>query len=543
MLRASPILTLSLSLCGALGAVWGLVDAAAWSRRNHYWQAQFYWLLSDILATRLLTGIAIGLAAGLVVFLLLYRLLEPLEGLRRQHRSSFRTITAAGLSVVLLSLGLAAFHHLFRPRPPAGSPSIFLITVDTQRADHLGCYGYRLDTTPKLDQLAESGRIYLNAFSHAPATGSAVASLMSGLRPRETGSYGQRSIRLEMSTMAEYLKNAGYRTAAIVSNPVLKRGKNTEQGFDSFDDHMEQEELNRPVPERSGPKTTEAALAWLEQNAGEPLFVWVHYMDPHGPYTPPADYRELFVDDFPSDLLLEPTGSGTGYGGIPSYQVLGERREWGHYVSQYDAEVRFFDDALADLVAGIKEHDLWDDALVLLTSDHGEGMGEHDYYFAHGENLYANQIHVPLIVWNGGDDQWPGMENTVVQHADLLPTVLAFAGLSPLGPLPGRNLLAGIPEDALVVSENEIDKVYQCSLIVGNTQLLFEGSNPVPRYYDLDMAASPPALDPPVIDSRPAKRVDSLSELCRQPDWVSSTAEEPMDQETLDILRSLGYID
>jgi arylsulfatase A-like enzyme len=341
-----------------------------------------------------------------------------------------------------------------------------------------------------------------------------------------------------MNTIAEYLRNAGYRTGAVISNYVLHRHKSYENGFDTYDDRMDDRELVRRSPERIGEKTTAAAVAWLRRNGDRPFFLWVHYQDPHGPYTPPERYRSLFVEESAPSTDLRVSDGVSGQGGIPSYQALDGDRASSHYVGQYDAEIRYLDDSLRDLVQEIKRMGLWEGALVIFSADHGEGMGEHDYYFAHGEHLYPGQLHVPLILWGPPERVAPGRDETVVQLADIAPTILSFAGISPVSDSPGRDLLGGGLEDAEVLSETYTTDNYKCSLLTRDLQVVYDRLNDDYRPYDWREGVFLAPADLPD-RKRYDQLVRTLTTLCNPDVLPSEGALPPGEAEKL---KSLGYV-
>ena len=316
------------------------------------------------------------------------------------------------------------------PRPP-----IILITVDTLRADHLGCYGYERDTSPYIDEFSRDALLFEHCFSHAPETRTSMASLFSGFLPQETKSLQYDYLPQGVTTLAEHLQGAGYTSIAVVSNWILRRGQGFEQGFRIYDDTMEQREQARKWPERIAEHTTDAAIELLRQFSQERLFLWVHYQDPHGPYTPPQPFSAQFTGTAKEKRHVSlqkvqernPLSALSGRGGIPTYQALGEELDYYYYVSQYDGEIRYTDAQIGRLFDAMKELGFYEEALILFSADHGEGMGEHDYYFAHGEYLYRHQLHVPLIVKYG--DRLQGRREDFVQQIDLLPTILKICEL------------------------------------------------------------------------------------------------------------------
>ena len=394
---------------------------------------------------------------------------------------------------------------------PAPARRVILITCDTLRADRLGTYGYGRGTSPRLDALAEGAAVFEEAYATAPMTQPSVSSLMTGRLPEHVGVIGGnlRRIPSEVETLAERLRSEGIATAAIVSNWVLRRAPKpagdvgVQQGFEHFDDRMESRELNRAAFERRAPDTTDAALAWLESaDASEPFFLWVHYQDPHGPYAPPAGLARKFATDAGDEPELTLGDSVLGRGQLPSYQVLGDERRPSVYRDLYDAEIRAFDRALGRLLGALRERGLLEDALVILTADHGESLGEHDYWFCHGENLHREVVRVPLIVRPPSGSSAPrGRVAQVATLVDVWPTVLEAFGLDP-GPTLGRSLLAPLPEGRLV-GQSLLPRGKRAkwwAIGDGRWRVVWDDRDPAPRLFDVrddpfeenDLAAKEP---------------------------------------------------
>ncbi len=346
---------------------------------------------------------------------------------------------------------------------PGPARRVILITCDTLRADRLGAYGNERGLTPHLDALASEAIVVEEAYSCAPVTGPALSSLMTGLPVDAVGVGGgnRHFLPASVQTLAEIAADAGLATGAVVSNWVLRRPDAQRddvglvQGFAHYDDRMTERERNRESYERLAPDTTDAALAWVDARAAqgeERWLLWVHYQDPHGPYTPPADFAARLAGDPGDGPPLPISDTVKGKGRIPSYQVLGEERRPGVYRDLYDAEVAFFDEQLGRLLDGLSRRGLLDDALLVFTADHGESLGEHDYWFCHGENTHRETVRVPLLVKpprdapDAGRAPAPGTRRRFASHLDVLPTVLAALGL-PARELPGLSLLdAGDPD-------------------------------------------------------------------------------------------------
>lgn len=335
-------------------------------------------------------------------------------------------------------------------RAPETAPRhLVLVTVDTWRGDH--AFGERAGTalTPRLERFARGGVRFTAADSVATCTSPGVAGILTGLLPFRSGvMLNHHLLSDEVPTLASWARSAGFLTLGVVANPVLRPGMGFEQGFESY----RLVPALAPLPKARADAVTDAALASLDAAPdGRRLFLWVHYMDPHGPYSPPEDARRLFpVDAFEaeSDIpLLEEPG---GLGGIPVYQQLRPgppSRDGRDYLARYAAEVRFMDRELGRLLDGLEERGLLDDSVVAVTADHGEALaGDHGYYFSHDNGATQDQLHVPLVLACAACPAGSVVE-APVSTVDLAPTLLALLGLRPPSghALDGVSLLAPEP--------------------------------------------------------------------------------------------------
>lgn len=364
--------------------------------------------------------------------------------------ANFKTLICIVSGVVFLALA-ALYIAFLKSDSSAPRPTIILITVDTLRPDHLGCYGYSRDTSPAIDHFAKEAMLFENCLSHAPVTSSSCASLLSGFLPHETKVFENAPLPLEVTTLPEILQQHGYKTAAVVSNYVLRKTRGWEQGFQLFDDTMTNREMVRNYPERIAEHTTEQAIKFLKQFNNVQLFLWIHYQDPHGPYTPPDAFADLFIDSAQTPRTLKLNQNVNGLGGIPAYQKLGTHTDYHYYVSQYDSEIRYLDEHFKQLMDALKTLDRYDNSLIVFTADHGEGMGENNYYFAHGDYLYNSQIHVPLIIKYG--QELSGRKVNFIQHIDIVPTILKILGINADLGFRGSDLREHHDTDKEIISE------------------------------------------------------------------------------------------
>jgi arylsulfatase A-like enzyme len=233
--------------------------------------------------------------------------------------------------------------------------------------------------------------------------------------------------RLEgAETLAERFREAGYETGAFVSNFVLRRASGLDAGFAVYDDAFSSAEPNRPdYYERDAAATTARALAWLAERGSEPLFLFVHYQDPHGPYLPPTEWLDRFPSRETDDAALPVLAADEAPGGIPRYQALPGLDRLGQYTRRYAAEIAYFDASFSELIRAFDARG--GPNVVLVTADHGESFGEGGFYLSHGHATTPDQAHVPMLLRTPG--LAPGRRADPVHHVDVAPTLLALAGL------------------------------------------------------------------------------------------------------------------
>ncbi len=338
-------------------------------------------------------------------------------------------LPAGWLPVVLLGLLTSLFPGFASCAREPRRPNVLLVVIDTLRADRLGCQGGARDLTPNLDRLAAEGVRFANAWSQAPWTLPSTASLLTSLYPEQHGAGGSlprfRGLDPTVRTLAEDLRDAGYRTGSIVNVAFLDEPFGLTRGFEDVD--AKHFESNRVV--RRATETTDAALAWLEKGDGRPFFLLAHYFDPHAVYDPPQPYRRRFAaegdreeDGFVFGTRVEMIAIRRGEL-VPDPATL-ERAE-----RLYDGEVAYTDHEVGRLLAGLEALGLAEDTLVVVTSDHGEEFGDHGG-FEHGHTMYTELLHVPLLL------RLPGVlprrvVDAAVRLVDVAPTVLELCGLPP----------------------------------------------------------------------------------------------------------------
>jgi len=312
---------------------------------------------------------------------------------------------------------------------PSKGKNVFLITIDTLRADHLGCYGYSKIETPNLDRMAQEGSKFRNAVCQVPLTLPSHASILTGTYPLSHGIKDNAGFFLDESftTLAEELKAAGFKTGAAVAAFVLDSKWGLNQGFEFYDDQMTpvaEGKIDLNVAERRGDKVLQAALKWLNPHKAERLFFWLHFYDPHTPYNPPEPYRSRYAE------------------------------------RPYDGEIAYADWLVGQFVSWLTDNNLLEKSLIVIMGDHGEGLGEHQEY-AHGMFLYESTLRIPLIV-RFPQREFRGREvERLARTIDVMPTILQWLNLPIPASVQGASLLSSImAEDSPSVAESYSESYY-----------------------------------------------------------------------------------
>ncbi len=521
-------------------------------------------------------------------------------------RAPWAASAPLALLVLLASSGCGAAPRAAAPAPaapPLARGHILLITVDTLRADHLSSYGYPRRTTPTLDRLAAEGVRFDQTAVQWPKTTPSFASLFTATYSKDNEVVRRVGIpvscRFEM--LAEVLKRQGYTTAAVVANGALGREFNFNQGFDTY---VETWKLTS-LPAGGDPTRAEVVTTLAEglldglQRGRKPYFLWVHYLDPHFPYSSPPAWRDRFRGDRFYDprqkLFISPNRPQLQMGGIGRDQVIEGHEDLAFYVARYDAAIAYADDQIGALLGEMKRRGLLSQTLTVFTADHGESLGEHDYFFDHGRFSFQTCLRVPLIFHYPGVLA-PRVERQVAELIDVAPTLIEASGVQLPGGVwkQGRSLtprLRGLPVPApaapaerqepaapgeaaaavraghvgLAFSEAgwETNNKWQKIVRDGNYKLIFAQTNPEQRWiggpgvrftlYDL---AHDPGETTNVADRLPAVLERLKRELWawdHTPRFEVETkpesaackprpGQQPMEPATRALLHSLGYL-
>ena len=347
-------------------------------------------------------------------------------------------------NVIVLVLLLAACDG--RGPAPAPAPeqrtSVLLITIDTLRADHLGVYGYTRNTSPRLDALAREGTVFDYAYTYWPKTRGSFVAMLTGRRDSQTGYSKTHPGLLDFNpTLASVLQKAGYATAAIVDNGNVAAAHGYAKGFGSYRETWQEKELATEMDRTRA--ITEGGLRFLrEASRDRPFLLWLHYVNPHAPYTPPPPYDTAFLDEEANSGPRLPVVPGL-HGGIPKQWAVPGQDRLGYYVAQYDGEIAAVDQQVGRVIDGLRQTGGWDRTMVVVTSDHGESLGEHGYYFDHGEDLFDPSLRIPLIVSMPGARR-AARSQALASTLDLVPTILDAVKVSYPPDLGGRSLLGAL---------------------------------------------------------------------------------------------------
>ncbi len=419
---------------------------------------------------------------------------------RMTRRPSFLTCALLLGLPLLIASSLAC-----RARTPAARPPIVLISIDTLRADRLPAYGYTKVATPHIDALVKDGLLFENAYTHAPLTLPAHVSLLTGLLPPEHGVRDNLGYRLDPAkhkTLARRLREGGYATGGAVSAWVLHGTSGLSDGFDFYEDSIlapSGVDVAGSV-QRPGGQTLDLLLPWLDKAQAGPFFLFFHIYEPHAPWEPPEPFKSRYADP-------------------------------------YDGEVATSDAIVGRLLDELRRRGLYDKALVMLLSDHGEGLRDHGEEF-HGILLYREVLHVPLVIKLPAAARAGEHVTAPVPLEDVTPTLLASASL----PLPSgwaeRSLL-GPRQAAPVYSETYYPRVHlgwsPLTSVTDDRHQYIE--SPRPELYDV---VADPRETKDLVDARRDAARSMRTALARFP--VGFTAPQAVSSEEMGRLAALGYL-
>lgn len=361
------------------------------------------------------------------------------------------------------------------------TPSVLLITIDALRPDHLGCHGYRRDTSVNIDSLAKEGTLFTQAVSSGTLGVPAMSSILTSASPilHNAITFGD-TINPSLPTLAEILKEKGFHTCFIGPH-VLSPVKGFNRGFDYFNTGLNNIFKSRlfsgPTPyitilncllkfvlrslpfglsflsdlytgivnNESAKIVNQKALGWLKKKSDKPFFLWLHYFDTHAPYTCPSPYNKIFMNDG-----FEQTNHRRlpviwkrmlGIGGVSKLMSEKNNSDADYYISKYDGAIRFIDYQIGQLMSFLKKNKLYENTLIIITANYGEYLGEHDFYFFHKGVPLEPIVKVPLIIRYAKTVSSEKKVSLQVSSIDIAPTVLNILGISKPAVFEGSSLL------------------------------------------------------------------------------------------------------
>ncbi len=541
------------------------------------WAADL-WRLSGFMVSA--AGAVISLVAIGGLLALRDKLLEPGSEYPWRHAAIGILIFVAAIGgSMALSEGRPDTQLAAKGSAASGSPNIIFISLDTVRADHLSTYGYERKTAPELSRFAAGATLYRNAIATSNHTLPTHSSVFTGLHPRTHGAHNEpprgdqlRPLDAAFRTAAETLAQNGYVTGAVAGNwAMLGKAMGVMQGFEylyavrpaPFTGNalarsclrqglavLLQPFLNTLEFDRQFYKAEKINVevdSLLDQAAGaSPFFLFANYMDAHAPYLPP----EPFTDRYPGRANL----SYRRYLNMVNPILSGEEtltgRDHDHLISQYDGALAYLDSQLRPLLDSLRDRGLYDDSLIIMMGDHGESMGE-KRFIGHGLTVFQNQVHVPLLIKYPGQREGKVIDE-VVSQVDLLPTLLAAAGIETNQKLPGRNLNRPIETDGFraISSEFRIDLYHQLHSKFGllNRSIVADGFKLI-AYADgstelYDLTADPDEEhDLSRQQAELAQRLaGEISQWAEQTPRYASIGSSNADPAQLERLKALGYV-
>jgi len=454
----------------------------------------------------------------------MFTLAVHLGGLRRGSRRTILSRTSVALAILL-----SFFHGSCGRQESLPRVNIILVTLDTLRPDRLGCYGHAGAQTPAIDRLAREGVLFTDAFVAVPLTLPSHTTIMTGLPPSVHGMHENATGRLDSSftTLAELLRSEGYRTGAIVSSFQLERKYGLDQGFDSYDDDLSAE---FPVYDKRvllGPKAdifrfrsrerraetiTSLAADWLRDHPESPFFLWLHYFDPHVIYDPPPPYDRLFPN-------------------------------LGYPHNRYDGEVAYLDRSIGDLRSILEGRGIFENTLLLIVADHGEGLGDHSETY-HDQFIYETTVRTALILSGGAvPDEWPSLVTGTARSVDILPTLAEIANVARGDESRHRSLLRMIRGEETGESSQYIEsyapRIHGSSPLFGLRHGRWKYIEaPRPELYDVE---NDPGETKNLVGSQP-ERAEELRKMLAEHLPTESPAPVVADRETRERLEAIGYV-
>jgi arylsulfatase A-like enzyme len=431
--------------------------------------------------------------------------------------------------------------------------NLVVITIDTLRADHLSCYGYHRQTSPRIDAFAERGILLETVLCQSSQTLPSHASIFIGTNPRSHKAISHESpVSEDVTTLAEMLEARGYTTGAFISSHALDSKYRLDQGFDSYwEVHKERSyQARREAKEREDDFTTDAAISWLQEQRDSRFMLWIHWFHPHRPYNPPPRYLKQYAGDYAGAASSDPEFVMD----VWRQEIELDPEDVQHIINRYDGEVNFTDTQVGRILDELETLGLLENTIVVITADHGEILYEHENYFGHDIALYDECLLIPLIVYAPGLEVGRPRIDGPVQSLDIMPTVLDLMEIEKPGYLEGQSLLGLIAGAGTSTAEYCFSETFpfpeKCpprhAVRTADAKLIWKETKDGPiakEFYDL---ANDPGETVNLYQTAtgPAAHLDSVLTT-----WISHGGLHPAEVPTAlesgrwRILKSLGYVD
>lgn len=487
------------------------------------WAVNYFWLPEKFSAGSLLFD------AGF----LLFTIFQAWILIRTSWKDFFKRVVENNyvLKLALLPALLMVVGNLYpvigSGKPDMNRPNVIFICIDTLRADHLGVYGYERDTSPSIDQLAKSGVVFANVTSQSSWTKTSTATfLTSNYEMLGRVKSEEDKLPLEVNTLAEILKNNGYATGAIIANPWLLPQFAFDQGFDYYNSSYVADETQRRI-------NVEDITKYINENKNNKFFLYLHFMDVHNPYRPPAPYNTMFAEE-------------TGRFIYRNGPMKINKDDFDKTMGLYDGEIRFLDEKINKIMMYLEEQKLADNTIVVINSDHGDEFMEHGG-MGHGTTLYEELLRVPLIIVHKGNSYMKGsIINSRVRNIDILPTILDMLNISPVTDIDGISLLPLIkgdkwvssPSISSVMALNTADRII--ALSADNYKYIYNKSKKLSELFDLEKDAGEKNNLFETMPDIAQKMHNEMQYLVS--DFGKDRSKTSINKETLESLKSLGYM-
>lgn len=450
------------------------------------------------------------------------------------------------IHLITLAVCICFLSSCTRSEFKTNKPNILVLLLDTLRADHMSGYGYERTTTPVLDTFARENLKAAKAMTAAPWTPASVATIFTGLYPashgmmppndRDLAKQGLTRLSSNLETMAEILKNEGYKTAAVSPNPWIAKEFGYTQGFDQFF------YLHRKPAETITESGQEIIDNWTKERSENPFFLYLHFLDPHDPYTPPGEYA-------------------TKFSGPLSKSPFNYDERMLELIGRYDGEINYLDTELGKFFDYLKKNGLYEDLFIVIVSDHGEQFLEHGDQ-RHGYKLFNEEIHVPLLIRTGRAKDTGRVINETISTVDILPTIYSRLGLKIPENLQGVSLL---DEDSVTKRKgimSEVRRVYDMKSATDAEgkhlvmEVPYDQSNPDPKK-SLEAWVSPNVvglfdtrsdyactakITNPALEARLKGTFDEVHVNALKSMVAPGEKGPEIKDETLEQLKSLGYL-